>query len=217
MDAAGVRSLIGTYLKRKRMASDSRLAQEYLSFFTKQKIADIDAHRAAHPDGLKLDPGEQSKYDGIKMLIGSPFAGGGPDTPYYRGAGVKLYFEDTINILPTETREANKKAFRALEADQAAKERYHNASTSKQSTDEEVERLRSEMNEARQRANDLIMEGREDIALQHIADRHGEVGETNVIPLIYGGAHDFSNNLQSLSQQRAQIEQQFGLIKLTPK
>ncbi len=99
----------------------------------------------------------------------------GENIYYWAGAAMKLYMESKINILPAEDQKANEEAFRLF-------------------TESNI--LNEENREKNFKKGNEI---RENAALDFISELGGDQQE--IIPLVYGKGHDFSNNVSEFSKK----------------
>lgn len=215
LNLKGLDQLALLYLERSKLSQEWPSLREYLVYLFMQKINEIEEHRRTNPS--LYEGGGARVYDVLKELLETSFEGEGPDTPYYRGAARKLYYEGLIDVLPAETEEANARAKKAMEKREEMKnlhaERFVALTPAERKGDSEFARIKRELEQAEADFN-LANEAREDIALAKIEEYASQVGNRKFVPLIYGEVHDFSNNLEIFN---GKSDKKFGLIKLTPK
>lgn len=137
----------------------------------------------------------------------------GDDAVYLLGAGEKLENEGIIELLPAETKEGNKGAFKYGQELKVAGSNYFNADFKKISL-EEISRLKNEYDYFKKLDDKATMDDRENIAVVIIRTELENSTNFNLIPLLFGSAHDFKDNIEV---SNALGVEKFGLIRLSPR
>jgi hypothetical protein len=137
------------------------------------------------------------------------------DVYYSLGAATKLCFEEMMAIMPSETRQGNDDGGRAyeslLEVCLKIKENPPAAS-------EEKAKLLKDFLDRERKVEEFCFEKREDIAIGEIMERFDGLKKTRnqrLIPLVYGDAHNFSNNIRGWNQNNP--GKKLGLIDFRHK
>lgn len=118
----------------------------------------------------------------------------GQDAVYFAGADEKLSAEGKIKILPAETAEGNDGAFIYDDELKRASDAYFNADF-KTLTSEQIEALKKEYERVKALDDELTYTLRENIAIEKIRGDIAQHSTAKLIPLVYGRAHDFSDNI----------------------
>lgn len=143
------------------------------------------------------------------------FSSFGEDAVYLMGAAEKLEYENIVSILPAELYEANK-GTKILDPEiEKARLNFLNTDFSSLQPNE-IEALARDYFQLVKIDNTFTFDVREDIAVKMIREHASSTPEKEILlPLIYGDAHDFGNNVIESNTKEAGAD--FGLIRLTPR
>lgn len=138
----------------------------------------------------------------------------GTDAIYYLGAAEKLSNEGLINVQGAETSEGNNSILEYSTEWESIKETYFNLDLEKTPLNK-IQEIAKKYNEIKNKRNQVILEDRENIAVQIIdVWKSRAFVSGKIIPLVFGNNHDFKNNVEESGQRNGS---KFGLIKLSPK
>lgn len=118
----------------------------------------------------------------------------GEDAVFFAGADEKLSAEGKIKILPAETDEGNDGGFIHDDELKRVKDAYFNADF-KALTTEQIQQLKQEYDRVKALDDELTYTARENIAVEKIRGGIAQNTTGKLIPLVYGRAHDFSDNI----------------------
>ena len=141
------------------------------------------------------------------------------DDVYMLGASIKMAIDGTATVLGAETAAGSDNAFAAFRerlgsidrAKNQLRKELNGARGNSEKVDEIIRAFNQKVREISETSDRLIFEEREKIALECI-DARRAAGEGRFLPIVFGAAHDFSNNVRDFNAER---REKLGLIELT--
>ena len=199
------------YAKHSRGLTHLKMFMTQLNYLFQNKFSDLEKHFQSQSEMIgDLDEPEkrgfeQSLKDAREMFIGTETRPD-EDAIFYYGAADKLFLDGKIYRKAAEARASNETAFKIDDLIDDAIEKMNDVRTK-----EELNRSVMEIAKLRASEKKLTYDIREDVALRILGD-FGTTNNQQVIPLVYGASHDFSDNV--LKWNKSHPKQPFGLIKV---
>ncbi len=211
LDINSYRTLSALYTEHSRGLTHLKMFMTQLNYLFRSKLNEMEKYFESHSEVVAHFNGqekwdfEQSLKDAREIFIGTE-AEGEEDAIFYYGGDAKLFLDGKIYRKAAEARASNKAAFKIDDLIDDAIEKMNDVKTK-----EELNRSVMEIAKLRASEEKLTYDIREDVALRILGD-FGATNNQQVIPLVYGTSHDFSDNV--LKWNKSHPKQPFGLIKV---
>jgi len=210
-DLNSYRMLTALHSKHSSGMTDLKIFMTQLNYLFRAKLNELEKYFQSHPEATG-NFNEQEKQDferslkyAREMFVGSN-AYPGEDAIFYYGAAEKLFLDGKIYRKAAEARASNAAAFKIDDTIDDAIKKMGSASTK-----EESDNLAMEVGKLKASEKKITYDIREDVALRILGD-FARTNNQQVIPLVYGASHDFSDNV--LKWNKSHPKQPFGLIKV---